>query len=69
MTAKFRNASTLGDTPDVVRLDSAAHGVFNQLSERDRDLVVDTLVQVVCLDRDQKRREFPEVLCALGAAG
>jgi hypothetical protein len=68
MTARFRDASTLGDTPGVARLDSAARGVFNQRSERDGDLVVDAHVQVVWLDRDQEPRDFP-VLCALGAAG
>ena len=72
LAMKFRKAAALGDMLDVVSsftLDSAYRGTFHQSIRRDRDLVVEADVQIVCIDRDQQLTEFPAEFRLLTAAG
>jgi acyl-CoA thioester hydrolase len=72
MNIKFRKAAALGDQLDVVStftLDSAYRGTFHQRIERERDLVVEADVVVVCIDSQQQLTEFPPEFRLLAAAG
>ncbi len=63
--ATFKKPAVLGDVVDIVTtftLPSVYRGRFAQRVERKGELLVDAIVDVVCLDRDQNLIEFPSVL-------
>jgi acyl-CoA thioester hydrolase len=71
VTATFKAGARLGDRLDVVstfEVTSAYRGRFAQRIERAGELVVDAVVDVVCLDTTQTLIELPTVLRGLGTA-
>lgn len=65
MKIRFRKPAYLGDVVDVIskfRLDSEFRGLFYQRIERSGELLVDADVEVVCLDKERKLREFPSAI-------
>jgi acyl-CoA thioester hydrolase len=68
--ATFKRPAVLGDVVDVVTsfsMMSPYRGRFAQRLERAGELLVDGVVDVVCLDRDGGLVEFPVGLRALGS--
>jgi acyl-CoA thioester hydrolase len=68
LTMRFRQAATLGDTVEVitaVEMSSAYRARFLQRIEVCGALAVEAEVDIVCVDPQQRLREFPD----LGAAG
>ncbi len=66
--ATFKRPAVLGDVVDIVTsfsLPSIYRGRFSQRVERAGELLVDGIVDVVCLDRAQNLIEFPPALRAL----
>lgn len=66
--ATFKKPAVLGDLVDIVTtftVPSVYRGRFAQRVERAGELLVDGIVDVVCLDADQNLIEFPPQLRAL----
>ena len=66
--ATFKKPAVLGDVVDIVTtftVPSVYRGRFAQRVERAGELLVDGIVDVVCLDADQNLIEFPPQLRAL----
>ncbi len=64
MNIKFKKSAELGDMIDVVTVferASAYRGIFKQRVERAGELIVEADVEIVCLDKDRKIREFPDL--------
>lgn len=64
LTMRFRKPARLGDMLEVrsvFELKSAYRGLFRQQIVRGPDLIVEAEVEVVCLDPEQRLREFPQV--------
>ncbi|GAB4208510.1 MAG: tol-pal system-associated acyl-CoA thioesterase [Roseiflexaceae bacterium] len=69
MNIAFKRAATLGDLLTVhtgFALASPYRGRFQQRITRAGELIINAEVEVVCLDDQQRLREFPEELRALG---
>lgn len=67
LNMRFRKSARLGDLLEVLStfaLKSAFRGVFQQRILRGPDLIVEAEVEVVCVDAQQRLREFPEVFPA-----
>jgi acyl-CoA thioester hydrolase len=64
LSMKFKKSAALGDLVEVVssfNLSSAYRGRFSQRIECRGELMVEAEVDIVCVDRDQKLREFPQL--------
>lgn len=65
VNATFRKPATLGDRIDVVStftVPSPFRARFNQRIERSGELLVDAVIDVVCLNAQQQLTEVPELL-------
>jgi acyl-CoA thioester hydrolase len=64
LTMKFKKSAGLGDIVEVVSsvgLSSAYRGRFSQRIECRGETLVEAEVEIVCVDRDQRLREFPRL--------
>lgn len=64
LNMRFRKAARLGDMLEVYstfELKSAYRGLFRQRIVRGPDLIAEAEVEVVCVDPEQRLREFPGV--------